>query len=57
LVIVEDHIRNASAVDAAEDLNVGVTIGLRPVSGEAAVVCDGERQLEESRIHQKTFLD
>ena len=48
MVIVEDHIRNASAVDAAEDLHVGVTIGLGEVSGEAAIVWDWERQLEES---------
>ena len=49
MVIVEDLVGNTSTVDAAEDLHVSVTIGLREVSGEAAVVWDGERQLEESR--------
>ena len=48
MVIVKDFVRDASAVDAAEDLHVGVTIGHREVSGEAAVVWDRERQLEES---------
>ena len=48
MVIVEDLVRNTGAVDAAEDLHVSVTIGLREVSGEAAIVRDGERQLEES---------
>jgi len=48
MVIVKDFVRDASAVDAAEDLHVGATIGHREVSGEAAVVWDRERQLEES---------
>jgi len=48
MVIVKYLVRNASAIDAAEDLHVGVTIGLREVSGEAAIVWYGERQLEES---------
>ena len=48
MVIVEDLVRNTGAVDAAEDLHVSVTIGLREVSGEAAIVWDGEWQLEES---------
>jgi hypothetical protein len=48
MIIVEELVRNAGAVDAAEDLNVGVTIGFRQVGREAAVVWDGERQLEES---------
>ena len=49
MVIVEDLVGNTSTVDAAEDLHVSVTIGLREVSGEAAVVWDGERQLATSR--------
>ena len=49
VVLVEDLVGNTSTVDAAEDLHVSVTIGLREVSGEAAIVWDGERQLEESR--------
>ena len=48
MFIVKDLVRDASAVDAAEDLHVSVTIGLREVSGEAAIVWDGEWQLEES---------
>ena len=48
MVLVEDLVGNTSTVDAAEDLHVSVAIGLREVSGEAAIVRDGERQLEES---------
>jgi hypothetical protein len=48
VIVIKYLVRDASAVDAAEDLHVGVTIGLGEVSGEAAIVWDWERQLEES---------
>ena len=54
MFIVKDLVRDASAVDAAEDLHVGVTIGLREVSGEAAVVWERERQLQECSWNIKT---
>ena len=47
MVVVEDLVRDARAVDAANDLDVGAAIGFREVAGESAVERDGEQDLKE----------
>ena len=47
MVVVEDLIRDARAVDAANDLDVGAAIGFREVVRESAVERDGEQDLKE----------
>ena len=45
--VVEDLVRDAGAVDAANDLDVGTTIGFTKVAGESAIERDWEQDLEE----------
>ena len=47
MVVVEDLVGDAGAVDAADDLYVGAAIGFRKVAGESAVERDGEQDLKE----------
>jgi len=47
VVVVEDLVRDAGSVDAAEDFDVGTTIVCRKVAGESTVEGDGEQTLEE----------
>ena len=47
VVVVEDLVRDAGSVDAAEDLHVGTTVGCRKVAGESAIEGDREQTLEE----------
>jgi hypothetical protein len=47
VVVVEDLVRDARAVDAANDLDVGAAIGFREVVRESAVERDGEQDLKE----------
>jgi len=47
VVVVEDLVRDAGSVDAAEDLDVRTTVGCRKVTGESTVEGDGEQALEE----------
>jgi hypothetical protein len=47
VVVVEDLVRDAGSVDAAEDLDVRTTVGCRKVTGESTVEGDGEQTLEE----------
>ena len=47
MVVVEDLVRDAGAVDAADDLDVGAAIGFRKIAGETAVERDEEQDLKE----------
>jgi hypothetical protein len=47
VVIVEDLVRDAGAVDAANDLDIGTAIGFRKIAGESAIEWDGEQDLEK----------
>jgi hypothetical protein len=47
VIVVEDLVRDTSAVDAANDLDVGTAIGCRKVIGESAVEGDREQDLKE----------
>ena len=47
VVVVEDLVRDAGSVDAAEDLDVGTTVGCRKVAGESAIEGEREQTLEE----------
>ena len=47
VVVVEDLVGDAGAVDAADDLYVGAAIGFRKVAGESAIERDGEQDLKE----------
>ena len=39
MVVVEDLVRDAGAVDAADDLYVGAAVGFRKVAGESECRC------------------
>ena len=47
MVVVEDLVRDAGAVDAANDLDVGTAIGFGEVAGESAIEGDGEQDLKK----------
>ena len=47
MVVVEDLVRDAGAIDAANDRDVGTAIGFTKVAGESAIERDSEQDLEE----------
>ena len=47
MIVVEDLVRDAGAVDATNDCDIGAAIGFRKVTGESAVERDGEQDLKE----------
>ncbi len=47
MVVVENLVRDAGAVDAANDLDVGAAIGFKKVAGDTAVERDGEQDRKE----------